>query len=80
MSYISKTADIKEGDIIVTSGSEIFPAGQLVGTIEEVGMEDSGLSKYAIIKPAINPDDVSTVFVILNFNGQQGAAADSDTP
>ena len=84
MNYISKTADIKEGDIIVTSGSEIFPASQLVGTVEEVGMEDSGLSKYAIIKPAINPDDVSTVFVILSFNGQGGgggeAPAGSVTP
>lgn len=82
MSYISKTADIKAGDIIVTSGSEIFPAGQLVGTIDEVGMEDSGLSKYAIITPAINPDDVSTVFVILSFNGQGSgeAPAGDDTP
>ena len=82
MSYISKTSDIKAGDIIVTSGSETFPANQLVGTVEEVGMEDSGLSMYAIIKPAINPDDVSTVFVITSFNGQGGgeAPAGSVTP
>ncbi|MDE6709592.1 MAG: hypothetical protein K2J76_03780 [Oscillospiraceae bacterium] len=74
MSYISKTSDIKAGDIIVTSGSETFPANQLVGTVEEVGMEDSGLSMYAVIKPAINPDDVSTVFVISSFNGQGGSS------
>ncbi len=72
MNYISKTADLKVGDIIVTSGSETFPANQLLGTIEEFGMEDSGLSQYAVIKPAINPDDVSTVFVITSFNGQGG--------
>lgn len=75
MRYISKTSDIKEGDIIVTSGSETFPANQLVGTVEEVGMEDSGLSMYAVIKSAINPDDVSTVFVITSFNGQAGGEA-----
>ncbi|MCH5349223.1 MAG: rod shape-determining protein MreC [Oscillospiraceae bacterium] len=72
MNYISKTSDIEEGDIIITSGSETFPANQLIGTVESVGMEDSGLSKYAIINLAINPDDVSTVFVITSFNGQGG--------
>ena len=70
MRYISESSDIEVGDIIVTSGSETFPANQLVGTVKEVGMEDSGLSKYAIIEPAINPDNVSTVFVITSFNGQ----------
>ena len=73
MNYISKTSDIEEGDIIITSGSETFPANQLIGTVKEVGMEDSGLSKYAIINLAINPDDVSTVFVITSFNGQGGS-------
>ena len=72
MNYISKTSDIEEGDIIITSGSETFPANQLIGTVKEVGMEDSGLSRYAIINLAINPDDVSTVFVITSFNGQGG--------
>lgn len=70
MSYISESSDVRAGDIIVTSGSEIFPANQLVGTVKEVGMEDSGLSKYAVIEPAINPDNVSTVFAIISFNGQ----------
>jgi rod shape-determining protein MreC len=70
MSYIVKTADIKAGDIIYTSGSETFPEGQLIGTVEEVVMEDSGLSKYAVIKPAIDPTAVATVFVITDFNGQ----------
>ena len=46
-------------------------------------MEDSGLSMYAVIQPAINPADVSTVIVITNFNGQHGggeAPAGSVTP
>ncbi len=70
MSYISKTSDLKPGDILVTSGSETFPEGQLIGIVEEIGMEDSGLSKYAVIRPAIDPDSISTVFVITEFNGQ----------
>lgn len=70
MNYINKNADIIEGDIIMTSGSETFPEGQLVGVVAEIGMEDSGLSKYAVISPAIDPESVSTVFVVTEFNGQ----------
>lgn len=70
MSYINKTSDIKVGDIIITTGSETFPAGQLIGTVAEVGMEDSGLSKYAVVKPAIDPGTLTTVFVVTDFNGQ----------
>lgn len=70
MSYIEKNSGISKGDVIYTSGSETFPEGQLIGTVEDVIMEDSGLSKYAVIKPAIDPDAVSTVFVITDFNGQ----------
>ncbi len=72
MSYIEKTADIRVGDIIMTTGSETFPAGQLVGTVEEVGIEDSGLSKYAVVRPAIDVDSLTSVFVITDFNGQGG--------
>lgn len=71
MSYIDKSAEIMLGDIIFTSGSETFPAGQLVGTVEEIVMEDSGLSKYALIKPVADPFSVSTVFVVTEFEGQK---------
>lgn len=67
MGYIDKEADIEPGDIIVTSGSANYPAGQLIGTVDEVFMESSGLSKYAIITPAEDPRTVTSVFVITNY-------------
>lgn len=67
MSYISKDSDIVEGDIIVTSGSTNYPAGQLIGTVESVAMEQSGLSKYAVIIPAEDPKTLTSVFVITNY-------------
>lgn len=70
MSYINKSSDIREGDIIITSGSETFPEGQLVGIVESVNMEDSGLSKYAVIRPVIDPAETGSAFVITEFNGQ----------
>ena len=67
MSYISKESDIKEGDVIVTSGSANYPAGQLIGTVESVQMEQNGLSKYAIIIPAEEPGTITGVFVITDY-------------
>ncbi len=67
MSYISKESDIIPGDIIVTSGSANYPAGQLIGVVESVEMENSGLSKFAVIVPAEDPRTITNVFVITNY-------------
>ncbi|MGN1417021.1 MAG: rod shape-determining protein MreC [Oscillospiraceae bacterium] len=79
MSYIDKTADIAEGDIIITSGSASYPAGQLVGVVVETSMEDSGLSMYAVVKPAVNPAAVSDVFVITGFDYEEPPAEEPET-
>lgn len=68
MSYISKESDIKEGDVIVTSGSANYPAGQLIGTVESVQMEQNGLSKFAVIIPAEDPNTLTSVFVITDYS------------
>ena len=68
MSYIAKESDIKAGDVIVTSGSANYPAGQLIGTIESVHMEQNGLSKYAIVIPAVDPGTLTSVFVITDYS------------
>ncbi|MCM1578237.1 MAG: rod shape-determining protein MreC [Ruminococcus sp.] len=67
MSYISKDADIIPGDIVVTSGSTNYPAGQLIGVVETVAMESSGLSKYAVLVPAEDPRTLTSVFVITGY-------------
>ena len=68
MSYISKESDIREGDVIVTSGSANYPAGQLIGTVEFVEMEQNGLSKFAVIIPAEDPNTITSVFVITDYS------------
>lgn len=71
MKYISRESDIKKGDIVATSGSSgLFPTDRLVGIVEEVQLEDSGLSLYAVIRPIVDVDAVTDVFVITEFNGQ----------
>ena len=71
MKYIDRSSDIKKGDIIVTSGnSGLFPVDRVIGTVEEVSVEESGLSLFATIKPVVDIDSITNVFVITDFNGQ----------
>lgn len=71
MSDILRDADIKEGDIIFTSGkSGLFPDDLLVGTVVEVYDDPNGLSKHALIKPAVDIFGVTSVFAITDFDGK----------
>ena len=71
MSDIFKDADIKEGDIIFTSGkSGLFPDDILVGTVKEVYDDPNGFSKHAVIELAQDVRTVTSVFVITDFNGK----------
>lgn len=66
MKYLPKDADIKVSDVIITSGlTETYPKGIIIGTVTDVGEEFSGLSRYAIIKPAANLSSVEEVLVIV---------------
>ncbi|MGN0650520.1 MAG: rod shape-determining protein MreC [Oscillospiraceae bacterium] len=71
MSNILKDADIAVGDVIVTSGqSGLFPSGIIVGTVKEVFDDANGLSKHALIEPTEDCFDVTSVFVVTDFNGK----------
>lgn len=89
MSYITKDSDIIPGDVIVTSGSTNYPAGQLIGTVESVDMEKNGLSKYAVIVPIEDPGTITSVFVITDYTldeitaiktGQEDELEDTPAP
>lgn len=71
MKYIEKDSDLKKGDVIVTSGnSGLFPKDRVIGIVEEIYIEESGLSKTAVIKPVADIKNIQSVFVITSFNGQ----------
>ncbi len=71
MSDIFKDADIKEGDVIFTSGkSGLFPADLAVGTVTEVYDDPNMLTKHALVKPIEDIKSVSSVFVITDFYGK----------
>lgn len=66
MRYLPKDADIKTSDVIITSGlTDVYPKGLVIGTVTDVGEEFSGLSRYAVIKPAANLSSIEEVLIII---------------
>ena len=67
MKYLPEESDIRIGDVIITSGlNQTYPKGLLIGTVVGIGREFSGLSRYAIIKPAVNPSNIEEVLIIIS--------------
>ncbi|MDP2941795.1 MAG: rod shape-determining protein MreC [Candidatus Omnitrophota bacterium] len=66
MRYLPQDSDIRLEDEIVTSGfNEVFPKGILIGTVVNAGKEFSGLSRYCLIRPAVNLSNIEEVLVIV---------------
>ena len=67
MRYVEKSEDVKEGDIIVTSGLDnIFPKGFPVATVVAVENKAFSVSLKVDLKPIVDPDKIEEVFVVLN--------------
>ncbi len=76
MIYIDRENRLEEGSIITTSGaSGRFPKDFLIGSVEYTEADESGLSSYAVIKPYVDIQKVSSVMVITAFNGQEAGNA-----
>jgi len=64
MDYVPGTADVKPGDLVVTSGIDgIYPKGFVIGTIEQV---DRGSGGYHLItvRPAVDFTRLEEVLVV----------------
>lgn len=77
MSYLGKDSDVVIGDTIQTSGEGgIFPKGVMIGTVERVMTEENGMNNYAVIRPFVDPAEVTDVYIITDVqSGQISAAA-----
>lgn len=74
MVYIPLECELREGDIVITSGySGTVPKGLVVGTVRETFIAKNGLSRSGYISPAVDPYALKTVFVITNFDGKGSA-------
>ena len=68
LDYLPVDCSPLAGDIVVTSGLlGNYPSGLVIGSVEEVQVDDSGASSYAILAPEANFDALTEVFVIKSF-------------
>ncbi|HLZ19537.1 MAG TPA: rod shape-determining protein MreC [Smithellaceae bacterium] len=66
--YISKIQDVKEGDLVVTSGmSNIFPKGLLVGKVSHVDRMDVGLFLQIRVAPFADFATLEEVLVLTDY-------------
>ena len=64
LKYLPGDADIKKGDVIVTSGlGGIFPAGQVIGTVESVKADENNVGKTAVVHPLVEFDSLEEIYV-----------------
>jgi rod shape-determining protein MreC len=70
MRHIDMNSRIEIGDVIVTLGGSVYPAGLIVGTVIEIFPNENGLSLHAVIEPVEDIFRVGDVFVITSFDGQ----------
>jgi rod shape-determining protein MreC len=70
--YVDISSRAEEGDYVLTSGRAgerelLFPPGLLVGTVEQVSSQDIEPFKKIVVDPAMNPDDLEEVRVIVEW-------------
>ncbi len=69
LGYLGTNPDLVSGDLIVTSGlGEYYPSQLVIGYVEEVRPGDDGMSQIAVVRPEVNMDTLTQVFVITDFD------------
>lgn len=69
LSYLPENSEFMAGDQVLTSGlSGIYPSGLVVGHVEEVLTDASGMTRYAVIVPETDLNSLEQVFVIKSFD------------
>ena len=64
LKYVPELADVKTGDVVVTSGLDrIYPKGLVVGRVRSVS-KGSGLFKDILVEPSARFDQVEEVLVV----------------
>ena len=69
LEYLPADCQLLGGDVVQTSGlGGFFPSGLVIGTVEEVLVDESGAASCAILAPAVDFDALTEVFIIKSFD------------
>ena len=69
LDYLPADCELLGGDLVETSGlGGFYPAGLVVGVVEEVLVDESGSASYAVLVPAVELDALTEVFIVKEFD------------
>ena len=69
LTYLPKDTELLTGDLVLTSGlGGNYPSDLVVGSIESIHTDATGMSRYAVIDPAADLDGLVQVFIIKGFH------------
>ena len=68
MNYLPTDSVIRNNDKVVTSGSTSYPRDLVIGYVIDAGFADTGVAKYALLRPAADIDTLEQVFILTAYN------------
>lgn len=72
LTYIEDTSRVVAGDKVITSGKGgIYPSGLVIGTVESVSIDPSGLSASAIVEPEADIAAAAYLFIITDYEPEE---------
>ncbi len=70
LSFLPEEARLVAGDQVATSGlGGVYPKDILVGSVRDLRTDADGISRYAVVEPAADIQNVKYVYVITDYNG-----------
>ncbi len=70
MNYLPTDSVLRNNDQVLTTGSTVYPRGLIIGYITDADFDQTGVAKYALLRPAADFDDLEQVFIITAYENQ----------
>jgi rod shape-determining protein MreC len=69
LNYLPANTTVRTGDTILTSGvNSMYPSGLVLGVVEGIFQEGSGVGIYATVRPKADLASLSHLFIITSFD------------
>lgn len=69
MGFIPQRIELKESDVVVTSGLDgVFPQGLIIGAIESIEKNETAAFQEAFIQPFYDPNEFTNVLILDPFS------------
>ena len=70
MNYLPTDSVLRNNDQVLTTGSTVYPRGLIIGYITDADFDQTGVAKYALLRPAADLDNLEQVFIITDYENQ----------